>query len=77
MAPSPFGHGYWLAAADGTVYPFGGAPNLGSAATSPSAPVVSIASDLNDGYWLIHGQWHPLSLRKRSQRGLHCRASSE
>jgi hypothetical protein len=55
MAPAPFGHGYWLAAADGTVYPFGGAPNLGSATTSPSAPVVSIASDAEDGYWLITG----------------------
>ena len=55
MTPSPFGHGYWLAAANGTVYPFGGAPNLGSAATSPSAPVVSITSDQNDGYWLIAG----------------------
>jgi hypothetical protein len=55
MAPSPFGHGYWLAAADGAVYSFGGAPNLGSAATSPTAPVVSITSDQIDGYWLITG----------------------
>jgi hypothetical protein len=47
------GDGYWLAAANGTVYPFGDAPNLGSFA-SPHTPVVGIAADpVEEGYWLV------------------------
>jgi len=46
--------GYWLVGADGTVYDFAGAPRLGSAARSGSAPpVVGVAATpTGKGYWL-------------------------
>ncbi|MCU1457282.1 MAG: hypothetical protein JWL73_1374 [Actinomycetia bacterium] len=47
--------GYWLAASDGGVFTFGGAPLLGSTANIKlNQPVVGIASTPNEnGYWLV------------------------
>jgi hypothetical protein len=51
------GPGYWLAGADGSVYPVGRAPALGSlAGRRLAAPIVGIAATLNHkGYWLVAG----------------------
>jgi hypothetical protein len=47
------GKGYWMVAANGTVYPFGDAQKAGSLGGSHS-PVVSILGDPTaDGYWLV------------------------
>ncbi|MHB1713122.1 MAG: glycoside hydrolase family 5 protein, partial [Acidimicrobiales bacterium] len=52
--PPPSRPGFWLAASDGGVFAFGGAPYLGSmGGKSLSAPVVSIRSSAGGaGYWL-------------------------
>ena len=54
IAADPRG-GWWLAAADGSVYPGGGAPALGSAAGTPlPEPVVGVAATPDGGgYWLV------------------------
>ena len=55
MARTPTGDGYWLAARDGRVHPFGAAPALGSVAIPNPAgdPVVGIAATpTGRGYWL-------------------------
>jgi hypothetical protein len=55
MRASADGGGYWLVAADGTVYGYGDAKNLGSlAGTHLNAPIVGIASTPDGGgYWLV------------------------
>ncbi len=64
IAPDPSGTGYWLAAADGGVFSFGGAPFLGNLYTVGftglsgshplNKPMVGIASNpQGDGYWLV------------------------
>ena len=47
--------GYWIAAADGSVFTHGDAPFFGSlGATPPASPIVSIASGpQGGGYWLL------------------------
>jgi len=49
--------GYWLAGADGQVYPFGSAGDYGSLVSlgvTPSRPIVGIASTADcKGYWLV------------------------
>jgi hypothetical protein len=46
MAPTPTGHGYWLAAADGGIFTFGDANFHGSTgAIGLNAPVVAMAHD--------------------------------
>jgi Beta-lactamase enzyme family len=52
--PAPTG-GYWLAGADGKVYRFGTAPELGSpAGTNLNQPVVCMTStSTGNGYWLV------------------------
>src|SRR5262245_34764563 len=54
-AAAPDGAGYWLAAADGEIYPYGTAPYYGSALgtrlTAPIADLVPTAT--GGGYWLV------------------------
>ena len=53
MAPTPSGHGYWLAAGDGGIFTFGDARFSGSAVGMANQPIVGIATDLSGhGYWL-------------------------
>jgi hypothetical protein len=56
-ASPDFGHGYWLAQANGAVYSCGDAPFYGSLVSlgvTPTAPIVGIAPTLNGkGYWLV------------------------
>ncbi|HMC41270.1 MAG TPA: SpoIID/LytB domain-containing protein [Acidimicrobiales bacterium] len=49
--------GYWVVAADGSVYPFGSAPSYGSmAGHTLSAPVIGMApTGDGSGYWLVGG----------------------
>ena len=52
-ADAPAAAGYWLAGADGKVYRFGSAPELGSAA-GLNQPVVCMTSTASGGgYWLV------------------------
>ncbi len=56
MTADPTG-GYWMATTGGAVSSFGGAPSLGSLASSgvrPSAPIVGMAATPDGhGYWLV------------------------
>lgn len=53
VAANPTGSGYWVATADGTVYPFGGAPD-GGYWKGISAPIVGIAANPSGpGYWTL------------------------
>jgi outer membrane protein assembly factor BamB len=46
--------GYWVAGADGNIFPFGGAPSCGSLAGIRLAqPVVGMAGRATPGYWLV------------------------
>jgi hypothetical protein len=46
--------GYWLAAANGQVRAFGGAPNFGSLTVVPNAPIIGIVPTPDrGGYWLL------------------------
>jgi hypothetical protein len=55
MAPTPSGHGYWLAADDGGVFSFGDARFYGSTGgIHLNRPIVDIASTTSGhGYWLV------------------------
>ena len=55
MASDPgTSQGYWLVDANGSVYPFGGAPALGGLPSGAHAPVRGIASTPDGtGYWLV------------------------
>lgn len=55
VAPTPDGKGYYLAAADGSVYAFGDARYAGSmAGQALNAPIVAMAVDpATGGYWLL------------------------
>ena len=55
LAPAAAARGYWLVAADGGIFAFGGAPFLGSTgAISLAQPVVGMApSPSGGGYWLV------------------------
>jgi hypothetical protein len=55
MAAMPQGGGYWLAAADGSVFAFGNAQDFGSiSGRAISRPVVAIvAGPGSGGYWLV------------------------
>jgi len=47
--------GYWLAATDGRVFPFGDAARLGSLTTPPNPPIIAIAARPDGtGYWLVN-----------------------
>jgi SpoIID/LytB domain protein len=49
--------GYWVVAADGSVYPYGSAPSYGSmAGRTLAAPVIGMApTGDGDGYWMVAG----------------------
>ena len=51
----PFGNGYWLVAADGGIFNYGGAQFFGSTgAQKLNKPIVSMASTPDGGgYWLV------------------------
>jgi ribosomal protein L24E len=54
MAVPAGGDGYWLVTNDGSVFPFGSAPDNGSAAGVHLAkPVVGMAGHPGGGYWLV------------------------
>ena len=55
MAPTPSGHGYWLAASDGGIFSFGDAHFYGSTGNLRLArPVVGMApTRTGHGYWLV------------------------
>ncbi|HUA94588.1 MAG TPA: hypothetical protein VMB82_03580 [Acidimicrobiales bacterium] len=57
IASTPSGNGYWLVAADGGVFGFGGAAYYGSVpglGINLSKPIVGIASTPSgNGYWLV------------------------
>jgi hypothetical protein len=55
MAATPDGHGYWLAAANGSVFTYGDAENYGGAESRHLfAPVVAMATTVGgEGYWLV------------------------
>jgi hypothetical protein len=55
MASTPSGNGYWLVAADGGVFSYGGAAFYGSAANLRlTKPIVGMASTPSgNGYWLV------------------------
>jgi cell wall-associated NlpC family hydrolase len=56
--PSPvYGNPYWLASADGGVWPLGGAPAFGSAlGVRLASPVVGVTATADKkGYWLVAG----------------------
>ena len=54
LTATPSGDGYWLAATDGRVFPFGEAEDHGGAPSPPSAPVVGMAATPDGGgYWLV------------------------
>ena len=47
-------NGYWIAGADGNVFPFGGAPSCGSlVARHLTQPIVGMAGLRTPGYWLV------------------------
>jgi uncharacterized protein YkwD len=53
LARAPDGQGYWFAAADGVLLPFGSAPFRGTATPGPGAAVVGLAPTRSgQGYWL-------------------------
>jgi Bacterial Ig-like domain (group 3) len=54
-AGSPFGLGYWMAGADGSVFAFGDAQSFGSvSAIHLNAPIVGMAATPDGGgYWLV------------------------
>jgi hypothetical protein len=54
MAATQSGRGYWLAAADGSVFPFGDATSAGGLTSKPNLPIVGMAgSQSGQGYWLV------------------------
>ncbi len=54
IAATPTGSGYWIAGADGGVFAFGDAPDLGRPQGSLNQPVVGIAgTPSGQGYWLV------------------------
>ena len=52
-ADAPAAAGYWLAGADGKVYRFGSAPELGSAANLNQPVVCMTSTATGGGYWLV------------------------
>jgi hypothetical protein len=52
-ADAPAGTGYWLAGADGKVYRFGSAPELGSPASLNQPVVCMTSTPSGSGYWLV------------------------
>jgi hypothetical protein len=53
VSPLPT-EGYWLAAADGTVFPAGGATSFGGVVTPSTDPVVGVAATADgNGYWEV------------------------
>jgi polyvinyl alcohol dehydrogenase (cytochrome) len=47
-------NGYWVAATDGNVFPFGSAPSCGSLSGVPLAqPIVGMAGRTTPGYWMV------------------------
>ena len=55
MDATPDGHGYWLVAADGGIFPFGNAAGFGSTGgLHLSSPIVGMeATPDGQGYWLF------------------------
>jgi N-acetylmuramoyl-L-alanine amidase len=57
MAATPSGNGYWLVAADGGIFDFGGAGYEGAGSDEGlGAPVTAMArTPTGDGYWMVEG----------------------
>ena len=54
IEPTPGGTGYWILDANGTVYSFGDAKNLGSTGVNPGEKAVSLsATPTGNGYWIF------------------------
>jgi len=61
VAPTSDGGGYWMLAANGTVYNFGDAPPAGPAADSPSivfanSPMAAMIPDVTNGGFIVVDQ---------------------
>ena len=66
ISATPSGNGYWLVAADGTIYGFGDAVVVGSTWGIARHPIVGMAPTVTGiGYWLVDSARWPLPLRRR------------
>ena len=65
MASSHDGAGYWLVTADGTVTPFGDAPDLRSGTTPDDGIASIVATPSGNGYWLADEDGAVDELRRR------------
>ena len=68
IAPTPSGHGYWLAASDGGVFTFGDASFHGSRPSGPRPPRSSASPRPvpASGYWLVAADGSTRRVRSRS-----------
>jgi hypothetical protein len=65
LDPGPRSVGYWVAATDGRVFGYGGAPSCNPSARTATSPVVAIAGR-NSGYWTVARNGAVVACRRRS-----------
>ncbi len=74
VVPKPEVHGYWMLGADGAVYPFGAAPELGNPVDPTVAHLTPTATAR--GYWIVNSRGHVYAygdahaLRRRGRAAL-------